>query len=122
MPRKKPLLSDLVRDSRIETVFLDSCVQHVFHEAGRSANSRRVRREERWVRQEPILGRGRYGEVYLEKCQDGGIELSRAIKIVKKFVVVGEELDYARELEAIMKFSHPKVCWSIEMLFLGIDS
>lgn len=122
MPRRKPFLSDLVRDSRIDTEFLESCVQHVFHEAGRSAGSRRVRREERWVRQEPLLGRGRYGEVYLEKCHEGGIELSRAIKIVKKFVVVGEELDYARELEAIMKFSHPKVCCSIAMLALGSES
>ncbi|KAJ4329243.1 hypothetical protein N0V84_000369 [Fusarium piperis] len=33
----------------------------------------------------------------------------RAVKEVKKFVVVGQELDYTRELEAIMKFSNDKV-------------
>ena len=115
MPSKKPLLSDLVRDSKIETEALGSYIRHVFYEAGRSANERRVRREERWVRQR-YLGQGTYGTVYLEKSENGGEEKLRAVKEVKKFVVLGQELDYGRELEAIMKFSHPKVCVFIPLV------
>ncbi|KAH7126103.1 kinase-like domain-containing protein [Dactylonectria macrodidyma] len=106
-PGRQLLLSDLVRDSKIETEFLGSCIQHVFHEAGGSADQRIVRREERWVRHE-YLGQGAYGTVYSEKREHSGVEEVRAVKEVKKFVVLGQELDYARELEAIMKFSHPK--------------
>ncbi|CAM1507760.1 Fc.00g046080.m01.CDS01 [Cosmosporella sp. VM-42] len=107
MPSKKPLFSDLVRDSKIETESLGSYIRHVFHEAGRSVGERLVRREERWVRQK-YLGQGTYGTVYLEKSEDGAGDRLRAVKEVKKFVVLGQELDYARELEAIMKFSHPR--------------
>ncbi|WAO95561.1 Protein kinase domain-containing protein [Fusarium falciforme] len=107
MSSKRPLLSDLVRDSKINTEFLESCIQHVFHEAGRSLKQRLVRREERWVRQR-YLGQGAYGTVYLEKREDGGTGELRAVKELKKSVVPGHELDYARELEAIMKFSHPR--------------
>ncbi|KAJ4199955.1 hypothetical protein NW767_007935 [Fusarium falciforme] len=107
MSSKRLLLSDLVRDSKINTEFLESCIQHVFHEAGRSLKQRLVRREERWVRQR-YLGQGAYGTVYLEKREDGGTGELRAVKELKKSVVPGHELDYARELEAIMKFSHPR--------------
>ncbi|RSL95304.1 hypothetical protein CEP52_012141 [Fusarium oligoseptatum] len=109
MSSKRPLVSDLVRDSKINTEFLESCIQHVFHEAGQSLKQRLIRREERWVRQR-YLGQGAYGTVYLEKRQDGGVEELRAVKELKKSVGAGQELDYARELEAIMKFSHPRVC------------
>ncbi|KAK3385267.1 kinase-like domain-containing protein [Podospora didyma] len=48
-----------------------------------------------------------YGSVYLERChQHEG--RARAVKEIKKSVVSGQELDYARELEAIVKFSNPK--------------
>ncbi|KAI8712419.1 hypothetical protein NCS52_01340000 [Fusarium sp. LHS14.1] len=107
MSSKRPWMSDLVRDSKINTEFLESCIQHVFHEAGRSLQQRLIRREERWVRQRP-LGHGAYGAVYLEKREDGGTGELRAVKELKKSIVAGHELDYARELEAIMKFSHPR--------------
>ncbi|RSL64900.1 hypothetical protein CEP53_003907 [Fusarium sp. AF-6] len=107
MSGKRPLVSDLVRDSKINTEFLESCIRHVFHEAGQSLKQRLIRREERWVRQR-YLGQGAYGTVYLEKREDGGVEELRAVKELKKSVGAGQELDYARELEAIMKFSHPR--------------
>ncbi|KAJ3456914.1 hypothetical protein MRS44_014055 [Fusarium solani] len=107
MPRKHPLLSDLVRDSKIETEFLASHVQHVLYETGRSASHRRVRRVERWTKGR-LLGQGTFGKVHLHIYNDSDKERLRAVKEVKKFVVVGQELDYARELEAIMKFSHSK--------------
>ncbi|KAK8041598.1 hypothetical protein PG994_014605 [Apiospora phragmitis] len=77
-------LSDLVKDSRLDTETLETCIQHVFYETGRTAHERHVCRTEQWVRQS-FLGRGAYGTVHLEN---------------------GEELDYARELEAIAKFSN----------------
>ncbi|RSL58393.1 hypothetical protein CEP54_007783 [Fusarium duplospermum] len=107
MSSKRPLVSDLVRDSKINTEFLESCIQHVFHETGQSLKQRLIRREERWVRQR-YLGQGAYGTVYLERREDGGTEELRAVKELKKSVGAGQELDYARELEAIMKFSHPR--------------
>ncbi|KAM5348917.1 hypothetical protein ACJ41O_008740 [Fusarium nematophilum] len=107
MPRKNPQLSDLVRDSKIETEFLASHVQHVFHETGRSLRRRRVRRVECWTK-DRLLGRGAFGKVHLHVCRDDEGDKFRAVKEVKKCVVLGQELDYNTELEAIMKFSHPK--------------
>ncbi|KAK8008010.1 calcium/calmodulin-dependent protein kinase [Apiospora marii] len=99
--------SDLVKDSRLETEILDLCTQHVFYETGRTAHDRRVRRTEQWVRQR-FLGCGAYGTVHLEKCIMGGgqQETLRAVKEIKKCIVAEEELDYARELETIAKFSN----------------
>lgn len=102
------LASDLVRDSKIETEWLDSCLRHVFYESGPSARLRRICREERWVRQK-FVGRGAFGNVYLEQCEVGSSQKLRAVKEIKKSVIPGEELDYMRELEAVAKFSHQKV-------------
>lgn len=101
------LLSDLVLDSRLETEFAGSCTQHVFYTSGRSVRQRRVRRVERWTR-ETLLGNGAYGIVYRERC-DGERPRFRAVKEIKKLFLKEEELDYTRELEAIVKFSHPRV-------------
>ena len=84
--------------------------RHIFYISGRSARDRRVRREEEWVR-EAFLGQGAYGVIYKEKCHDKAGPRFRAVKEIKKRVA-GEELDYTRELEAIVKFSHPKVARS----------
>ncbi|KAM0441198.1 hypothetical protein ACHAPT_000504 [Fusarium lateritium] len=109
MPRNKIPLSDLVRDSQIETRPLGSHgVEHVLYETGRSARRRRVPKTELWTRGRQ-LGQGYFGTVHLQTCTDGGMDRLRAVKEVKKFVVVGQEVDYNRELEAIMKFSNDKV-------------
>jgi calcium/calmodulin-dependent protein kinase I len=111
-------LVDLVRDSKIETRSLDShVVEHVLYETGRSARRRRVSKTERWIKGRQ-LGQGTFGTVHLQTCRVGGGNKLRAVKEVKKFVIVGQELDYTRELEAIMKFSNDKV----DALFLGSDS
>lgn len=103
------LHSDIVRDSKLETKIFNSHTQHVFYISGPSARDRRIRKEERWVR-DRFLGRGAYGTVYLERCEQGDSSNKlRAVKEIRKFVVEGEELEYTRELEAISKFSHPKV-------------
>jgi len=109
MSRPTPTLalSDLVRHFKIETVVSNDCTQHVLYISGTSAHERRVRREETWVR-EDILGQGAYGTVHLERCDQEERKL-RAVKVVKKCLISGDELDYGRELEAVTKFSHPKV-------------
>ncbi|KAF7525619.1 hypothetical protein G7054_g11019 [Neopestalotiopsis clavispora] len=99
------LVSDLVRDSKIETEWLDSCLRHIFYDTGPSAKQRRVRREEKWVRQD-FVGEGAFGRVYLEQCRSDTSERLRAVKQVKKSSAPGEEFDYMRELEAVAKFSH----------------
>ncbi|CAJ2505738.1 Uu.00g131320.m01.CDS01 [Anthostomella pinea] len=106
MPPER-LLSDLVQDSKIETVVTPQFTEHVYYSTGHTARERLVRRTERWFRDGPtaFLGQGAFGTVYRERCD----QRLRAVKEVRKYVVVGEELDYSRELEAIVKFSHPKV-------------
>ncbi|KAK0716152.1 kinase-like domain-containing protein [Lasiosphaeris hirsuta] len=107
LPDRGLLLSDLVRDSRIEaTVFANHTVQ-VVYQVGHSARQRRIRTEEVWVR-EGCLGRGAYGTVYKESCEEGPRSRVRAVKEIKTSVVVDEDVDHTRELEAIAKFSHPK--------------
>lgn len=102
-------LPDIVADAYIKTETAENCIKHIFCEPGFSARERYVLREERWRRQQ-FLGHGSYGNVYLEICESSnGIQKLRAIKEVKKFVHPGDEIDYFRELEAIYKFSHPKV-------------
>jgi len=105
-PARDPDLPDLVRDSKIETKSDNNGVfHHVFFETGQSARQRLVRREEQWVR-ERELGRGAFGTVFLERCTSTGGGTLRAVKELRKFVTVGQEVDYLMELEAIAKFSH----------------
>ena len=112
MPRTTQSLSDLVRDSEIEATISNGCTTQVTYTAGRSAKQRRVRVEERWVR-EGRLGRGAYGTVYMERCGRGPQSRVRAVKEINKSVVAGEQIDHTRELGAIAKFSHPRVCVTI---------
>ncbi|CAH0004472.1 unnamed protein product [Clonostachys byssicola] len=98
-------LSDLVHDSKIETVVNGTCTEHIYHEPGRSLHERNKRRVERWER-EGTLGKGSFGVVYQERCR--GSDKVRAVKEISKSVAAGEQLDYYRELEAIAKFSHHK--------------
>jgi serine/threonine protein kinase len=100
-------LPDLVLDSRIETNILTTHVEHVFYEAGQTPLERRRRRVERWFRDE-VLGRGAYGVVYKERQENGSVQTLRAVKEISKSVVEGEKLDYTRELEAVIKFSHSR--------------
>lgn len=103
-------LPDIVRDSRLETEFFNAYTQHIVYVSGYSARERHVPKEERWVRKQ-FLGQGAYGTVHLERCEqrDGSAKL-RAVKQIKKYNVAGRELEYMRELEAISKFSHKRVC------------
>lgn len=101
--------SDLVRDSRLDTIFINATTtRHIFVRSDRRAGQRQVRVEESWQRQRQ-LGNGTFGKVWLESCVGGpNTGQLRAIKEVAKG---GDEtaVDYRRELDAIAKFSHDKV-------------
>ena len=102
-------ISDLVRDSKLETTFHREYTQHVYHVSGATPRQRKVRKEERW-RRDKYLGTGAFGIVWLEKFtrEDGEIQ-HRAVKEIRKGAQNSNAINYGRELEAIAKFSHPKV-------------
>ena len=103
------LSSDLVRDSKLRTTLHDGITRHVIEIAGQSARQRKIRQEQRWKRVRG-LGEGAHGIVWLEELMDGESEVNkRAVKAIKKPMHESREIDYSRELEAIAKFSHPRV-------------
>jgi hypothetical protein len=104
-----PTISDLVRDSKLETRFYGEYTQHVYYVSGMTPRQRKVRKEERWAR-DKSLGNGASGTVYLEKSvTENGEVQRRAVKEIRKSAHKSGAIDYNRELEAIAKFSHPKV-------------
>lgn len=102
-----PRLSDLVRDSSLNTEFRDSITVHSYREI--NAVGRRFLREEHWESGR-VLGRGGFGQVQLQKCVAGAKQNSlRAVKVVNKPSDTGGSLNLNRELEAIVKFSNDRV-------------
>lgn len=105
----KPL-PELVRDSQLETRFASKGqIVHIFRDTPTTA------REEVWKRGKKPIGRGAFGEVWLEKCikgQEPGGPETRAVKVLR-LIPQGEirleVSDYSRELEALVKFSQRKV-------------
>jgi hypothetical protein len=104
-----PTISDLVRDSKLETRFHGKYTQHVYYVSGVTSRQRKVRKEERWAR-DKSLGNGASGTVYLEKSitENGEVQY-RAVKEIRKSTHESGAIGYSRELEAIAKFSHSKV-------------
>ncbi|KAI9766503.1 MAG: hypothetical protein M1840_006460 [Geoglossum simile] len=101
-----PPVSDLVRDSKLETNFGKGYTQHVYYVSGITSRQRKMRTEVRWERRRN-LGTGSFGTVWLEKLMSkNGGEDHRAVKEIRKGVQ--RSLDYSRELEVIAKFSHQK--------------
>ena len=109
MPVHDTRVSDLVQDAELETHFHPDHVTHIHIETGSTAQRRAIRREEHWKRRRKPVGNGSYGNIWLEQCEgeDSQMEL-RAVKEVDKCPHNSKQVDYHRELEAIMKFSHPK--------------
>lgn len=73
------------------------------------------KRREVWKRAEQPIGRGAFGEIWAEDCIEGqepGGPTRRAVKSMR-LISQGElrldVYDYSRELEALAKFSRPKV-------------
>jgi Protein tyrosine and serine/threonine kinase len=104
-----PPISDLVQDTKLETQFYRDHTEHVYYVTGATPRQRKVRKVERWERDEHI-GAGAFGTVWLEKSvTENGAVQRRAVKEIRKSAEKSRAVDYSRELEAIAKFSHPKV-------------
>jgi hypothetical protein len=103
-----PRTPDLVRDSKLETSFDKNQTITIHNYVETDPNRRRIIRQEYW-KLERHLGHGSYGQVQLEKCAAGNSYGGlRAVKKVMKRLG-RNNIDYDRELEAVAKFSHPKV-------------
>uniref|UniRef100_A0A0B7JHE2 Autophagy-related protein 1 n=1 Tax=Bionectria ochroleuca TaxID=29856 RepID=A0A0B7JHE2_BIOOC len=109
--RSGKVVSDLVRDSKLETIIASngSVVRHISYISNPRMRQRRMKKEETWRRRKK-LGSGSFGCVWLEERLDGdGTGRLRAVKeITKSREGKGSRIDYNRELEAIAKFSHSK--------------
>ncbi|VUC27341.1 unnamed protein product [Clonostachys rosea] len=99
-----PRLSRQVSDLRLETEFLQSSTEHLIQGAGRNSVRQRWRSHDH----KPILGQGSYGVVRLERSENDPVAL-RAVKQIKKSDPNGNTIDYARELEAIVRFSYSEL-------------
>jgi hypothetical protein len=98
---------DWVVDSKLETHFLPGAKHetvHTYYEQ-ESVTQRPIKKSEHWQREKKI-GDGGFGEVWLEKCTKGKNH-GNHVRATKE-MSVRRQVDYARELEAIAKFSHPK--------------
>jgi hypothetical protein len=104
-----PPVSDLVRDSKLETKFHGGYTEHVYNVSGTTPRQRRIEKVERWERIK-LLGTGAFGAVWLQKLvTENSEERYRAVKKITKDVQGHTPVDYGRELEVIAKFSHQKV-------------
>ena len=102
-------LPDLVRDSQLDVELRDGYTVHVYFESNPDSRRRAVQREETW-KLERHIGGGAFGSVWLETCTSG--RQKGAVRAVKRIALRQKstrDAVYIRELEAIAKFSHPKV-------------
>lgn len=103
-----PIIPDIVRLSKLsDTSFSLSpeYTQHVQSISEPNSGRRLDRREERWSKNKR-LGRGTYGDVWLQQCIYGhGKGKVRAVKEIPK----EKACNYHSELEAIALFSHKMV-------------
>jgi hypothetical protein len=103
-------LPDTVADWRLDVRLSGNHVIHVFDDPDPDSKRRMVYREEHWLRKS-LLGRGAFGDVWLQECTNGGS--SNRYRAVKR-ISVGQRAQirpelYVRELEAVVKFSHRRV-------------
>ena len=100
-------LSDLVRDSKLETSFRDSLTIHMFRDAAHRAA---LPRKEVWKRVRE-LGFGGNGRVWLEECVEGQKPGGPSLRATKEIRLRhhSHAVDYRRELDALAKFSQDKV-------------
>lgn len=100
---------DLVRDSRLSTLFTDDITIHRHDDSDDENYARSTWREERW-KMTVRLGHGGCGSVWLQECVEGkrGID-RRAVKVIPLLNLKDKKDNYVAELEAIAKFSQKRV-------------
>jgi hypothetical protein len=106
-----PRLRDLVQDSKLKTRFhFNGRTEHIFTETGLTTHQRTIYREEHLARKKDIAVSG-YGLMWQEQCVARGTGATnlRTVKHISKGTRASWPIDYNRELEAIAKFSNPKV-------------
>ena len=104
-------LSELAQDLEIPTqVIEDGYWVHTYNESDPNSSRRPVPRLEHWERKR-YIGEGSYGSVSLERCVRGRRDIE--VRAVKKVSIATRQhaapINYDRELNAITKFSQPKV-------------
>lgn len=102
-------LPDLVHDTRLNTSIKGNITIHHYDESDDENDARSTLRSEHW-QQTSHLGRGGYGDVWLQQCVSGkrGYE-RRAVKIIPRLYLKDKKDNYMAELEAIAKFSQRRV-------------
>lgn len=99
------LTVDLVQSSKLETFFDEGFIVHTIFDPDGV-------RSQRWRRDtliEPI-GFGASGNIWLEHCVEGySSQRIRAVKQIRTRLGPNRKLDCNRELEAVARFSSPKV-------------
>ncbi|ORX99954.1 kinase-like domain-containing protein [Clohesyomyces aquaticus] len=96
-------LSDLVEDARLDTIFQLDLTTHTYHDSDPLAGQRTILRKEHW-RRKKRLGVGGFGTVWLEECDDAN--KSGKLRAVKEIKRPKNLVEYDRELETLLKFSH----------------
>lgn len=108
-----PRFPDLVRDTKLDTVFDGPFTVHNYDDSDDENNSRSTHRSEYWESKDR-LAQGGFGEVWLQKCEQGQRGPSpdlRAVKVIQRSSFGNKNLDYINELEAIAKFSQKRVSY-----------
>lgn len=92
---------DLIDRYRLRTTFRRDSTEHHRYISDRARGVRRLTEVKRWQRVKEI-GRGGFGEVFLERERSGDF---RAVKEIRKQRYGSTSIDYLRELLAMAYFS-----------------
>ncbi len=83
-----------------------NCVTETHFVSDPSKNLRRGAKKKVWL-YEKVIGRGAFGEVRLEKCEEDG--RCRAVKKIGVGAEGAKAKSYQSELDVLIEFSKPKV-------------
>lgn len=85
----------------------EETVLHYEYISNSALGIRKARVEKRWLRR-GCLGRGSFGDVWLEEREDKP-DVKRAVKEIRREMVRGMGADWVKELGALVEFSKTKV-------------
>jgi serine/threonine protein kinase len=95
---------DLIDHFKLDAVVTATYTTHFEYEIDQFRRVADQKVEKRWDREQNI-GRGAFGEVWLEVKREHGDVQKRAVKVINKSLMRGLKLDYKKELHALAKFS-----------------